>query len=162
MPYIKDPRGRVTLNLQAPEFEALAVDAARAGHASPGTYAMALVRARGAAPRPVLDENGQLRVARMQGKLTTLREALAAAEVRATALAVQLREARQELSQRPTLAQVQQAIEEQVAAHSREAAASTKARAMEAVASAPEALNSEEKAEARRRRERQRQREQDR
>ena len=158
MPYKKDPRGRVTLNLQAPEFEALAADAARAGHASPGTYALALVRARGAAPRPVLDENGQLRVARLQGKLTTLRETLAAAEVRAAALAVQLREARQELSQRPTLAQVQQAIEKGVKALRPEAGESTKVPVVEAIPPAPQALTPEEKAKAQRRRERNRNR----
>ena len=158
MPYKKDPRGRVTLNLQPSEFAALAADAAQAGHARPGTYALALVRARGAAPRPVLDENGQLRVARLQGKLTTLREALAAAEGRAAALAAQLREARQELEQRPTLAQVQQAIEKGVKALRPEAVASTKAPVAEAIAPAPQALTLEERAKARRQRERNRNR----
>ena len=152
MPYLDDPRGRVTLNLQAPEFEALAVDATRAGYASPGKYAMALVRARGAAPRPVLDENGRQRVARLRGKLAVVRAALAATEARADALAVQLLEARQELDQRPTRAQVQQAIEEGVKALSPAAATSTETLA-------PALLTPEEKAEARRQRARQRQRE---
>ncbi len=112
MPYLKDPRGRVTLNLPAAEYATLTADAAQAGYASPGRYATALVRARGAAPRPVLDENGRQRVAFLEDKLATVREALAATQARTAALATQLRAAQHELEQRPTRAQVQQAIEE--------------------------------------------------
>ncbi len=155
MPYLKDPRGRATLNFPAAEYEALVADAKRAAHASPGTYALALVRARGAALRPVMDENGRQRVARLQGKLATLTEALAAAEARAAALVTQLRAAQRELEQRPTRAQVQQAIAEGVGAHRPAAGAPTEAPAVEA----PAALTPAEEAEARRRRVHKRQRE---
>lgn len=155
MPYLKDPRGRVTLNFPAAEYEALVADANRAAHVSPGTYALALVRARGAALRPVLDENGRLRVARLQGKIATLTEVLAAAEARAAALATELRATQLELEQRPTRTQVQQAIAEGIGAHRSEAGAPTEAPTVEA----PTALTPEAEAEARRRRMRKRQRE---
>ena len=152
MTYLKDPRRRITLNFHPDDHAALAADATRAGHESAYAYVMALVRARGAAPRPVLDENGQLRVARMQGKLTTLREQLAAAEARAGALSARLLAAQRELDQRPTSAQVQLAIKEGLKAQSPEAGPP-------AEGPAPALLTPEEKAEARRRRVRQRQRE---
>ena len=152
MTYLKDPRRRITLNFHPDDHAALAADATRAGYESAYAYVMALVRARGAAPRPVLDENGQLRVARMQGKLTTMREQLAAAEARASALSARLGAAQHELEQRPTFAQVQLAIEKGLKAHSSEAGTP-------AEGPAPALLTPEEKAETRRRRMRQRQRE---
>ena len=82
MPYKKDPRGRVTLNLQPDEFEELTAAAKRAAYKTAGRYALALVRARGEAPRPVVDENGQQRVAFLKGKLGVLRDALRRAEAR--------------------------------------------------------------------------------
>lgn len=105
MPYLNDPRGRVTLNLPAAEFAVLTADAARAGYGSPGTYALALVRARGAALRPVVDERGAQRVAQMQGKFAVLREAHTQAEARAAAAEARVRALELALAQRPTRAE---------------------------------------------------------
>jgi hypothetical protein len=72
MPYKHDPRRTVTLNLPPAEYAALAEDALHAGYASPGTYALALVRARGEAPAPVQDERAADRQLRMEAKLAWL------------------------------------------------------------------------------------------
>ncbi|MFD1874829.1 hypothetical protein [Hymenobacter bucti] len=40
MPYLIAPRRRITLNFQATDYDALAADAARAGHAAPSAYAL--------------------------------------------------------------------------------------------------------------------------
>lgn len=69
MPYLNDPRRRIMLNFHAEAYAALAADAARAGHPTPGTYPLALVQARGSALRPVVDEHGAQRVARLKTKL---------------------------------------------------------------------------------------------
>ena len=68
MPYTNDPRRTVTLNLHADEYAALADDALEAGYKTPGTYALALVRARGDAPAPILDERTDERMMRLEGK----------------------------------------------------------------------------------------------
>ncbi|WP_210521692.1 hypothetical protein [Hymenobacter terricola] len=114
MPYLKDPRSRITLNFHAADYDALTADATRAGHASASKYAMALVQARGAAVRPILDENGRQRVSRLQGKMDTARAALTAAEARAAGLATQLRAAQHELAQRPSRADIESLIVEAV------------------------------------------------
>lgn len=67
MPYKNDPRRTVTLNLSAAEYAALSEDALQAGYASAGTYALALVRARGEAPAPILDQRGEERLVKAQG-----------------------------------------------------------------------------------------------
>ena len=65
MPYKNDLRKTVTLNLPADEHAALSAEARAAGYASAGTYALALVRARGkvlvprvAARAPLLSRPG--------------------------------------------------------------------------------------------------------
>lgn len=68
MPYTNDPRRTVTLNLHADEYAALAEDAFGAGYKTPGTYALALVRARGDAPEPILDERTEDRLMRLAGQ----------------------------------------------------------------------------------------------
>jgi hypothetical protein len=68
MPYKNDPRKTVTLNFHADEYAALAADALQAGYATPGTYALALVRARGDAPEPIHDERAEERLQRLEGK----------------------------------------------------------------------------------------------
>jgi hypothetical protein len=68
MPYLNDPRRTVTLNLHPAEYEALADDAFEAGYATPGTYAKALVEARGEPPAPRLDEHSAERVLRLEAK----------------------------------------------------------------------------------------------
>ena len=115
MPYLKDPRGRVTLNFPAADFSALTADAARAGHASPGPYALALVRARGAALRPVMDEHGAQRVARLKAKMAVLREELAAAEAQAATAAARIQILERDLRQRPTRAEYDQWLTEAAA-----------------------------------------------
>ena len=67
MPYTNDPRKTVTLNLHADEYAALAEDALEAGYATPGTYALALVRTRGAAPEPIPDRRSADRLMRLEG-----------------------------------------------------------------------------------------------
>ena len=67
MPYKKDPRRTVTLNFHADEYAALAADALDAGYATPGTYALALVRARGDAPETIRDERTEERLQRLAG-----------------------------------------------------------------------------------------------
>lgn len=67
MPYKNDPRRTVTLNFHADEYAALAEDALDAGYATPGTYVLALVRARGDAPEPILDERTADRIGRLEG-----------------------------------------------------------------------------------------------
>jgi hypothetical protein len=62
MPYLNDPRRTVTINLHPNEYAALAEDALTAGYQTPGTYAKALVRARGDAPEPILDRRSAERV----------------------------------------------------------------------------------------------------
>ena len=116
VPYLNDPRRRITLNFHADDYAALTDDAARAGHASPGKYALALVQARGAAAPPVLDENGRQRVAALKGKLAAAREAVTAAEARAEAIAPRLRAAQHELTQRPSRAEIERLLVAAVAA----------------------------------------------
>ena len=67
MPYKDDPRRTVTLNLPPDEYAALAEDALAAGYPTPGTYAKALVRARGDAPEPVPDARSEERMRKLQG-----------------------------------------------------------------------------------------------
>ena len=67
MPYKDDPRRTVTINLPPDEYAALAEDALTAGYATPGTYAKALVRARGDAPEPIPDQRSEERLAKLQG-----------------------------------------------------------------------------------------------
>ena len=68
MPYKNDPRRTVTLNFHSDEYAALAVDALDAGYETPGTYAKALVYARGDAPEPIQDERTEERIHRLEGK----------------------------------------------------------------------------------------------
>ena len=68
MPYTNDPRRTVTLNFHPDEYEALAEDALEAGYATPGTYALAVVRERGDAPDPIRDERTEERVRRLEAK----------------------------------------------------------------------------------------------
>lgn len=68
MPYAHDTRRTVTLNLPADEYAALAQDALDAGYPTPGTYALALVRARGDAPGPIVDRRTGERIGRLEGK----------------------------------------------------------------------------------------------
>ena len=67
MPFLNDPRRTVTLNLYPDEYESLAEDALTAGYQTPGTYAKALVLARGEAPEPILDQRSAERVGKLQG-----------------------------------------------------------------------------------------------
>ncbi len=67
MPYRNDPRRTVTLNFHPDEYTALAEDAFEAGYATPGTYALALVRARGDAPAPIPDPHAAERIGRLEG-----------------------------------------------------------------------------------------------
>lgn len=67
MPYRNDPRRTVTLNFHPGEHRALAEDAFEAGYATPGTYALALVRARGDAPAPTPDPHAAERIGRLEG-----------------------------------------------------------------------------------------------
>ena len=46
----------------------MAQDALDAGYATPGTYALALVRARGDAPDPIVDQRTADRISRLEGK----------------------------------------------------------------------------------------------
>jgi hypothetical protein len=68
MPYTHDPRKTVMLNFHVDEHAALAADALDAGYASPGTYALALVRARGDASEPILDQRTEERWLRLAGQ----------------------------------------------------------------------------------------------
>lgn len=68
MPFTQDPRKHVTLNLYADEYVALQADAQQAGYTSPGTYALALVRARGDAPEPIHDRVARERLSHLQGQ----------------------------------------------------------------------------------------------
>ena len=67
MPYKHDTRRTVTLNLPAKEYATLAEEALEAGYATPGTYALALVRARGEAPPPIYDQQTRVRIHRLEG-----------------------------------------------------------------------------------------------
>lgn len=67
MPFLNDPRRTVTLNLYPDEYESLEEDALTAGYPTPGTYAKALVLARGDAPEPILDQRSEERVHKLQG-----------------------------------------------------------------------------------------------
>jgi len=127
VPYLNDPRRRITLNFHPDAYDALAADAARAGHAAPSAYALALVQARGAALRPVVDERGAQRVAQLHGKLAAVREALATARAAlADCRAARAQEADERralaraLANRPTAAEYEQqlaaAVQEAVAA----------------------------------------------
>lgn len=151
MPYLKDPRRTVTVNLHPDEYAVLAEDALEAGYATPGTFAKALVLAHGAAPAPVLDRRSEERIHRLEGKNEVQQELRAAAEARAATLRAQLAEAHRQLAQRPPLAEVQQAITDGVAA----AWAERETRAAED----PAPLTPEEAAAARRQRVAQRRRE---
>ena len=125
MTYLIDPRRRITLNFNADEHAVLAADAARAGYASAYAYTMTLVRARGAALRPVVDEHGAQRVARVKNKLTAAQQELAECCAARAADADRCRSLERELAARPGRAEVQQLIVETVAraAADREAAA---------------------------------------
>ena len=92
MPYTHDPRRTVTLNLHADEYAALAEDALHAGYATPGTYALALVRARGEAPDPVVDARTAERIGRLEGAKAWLLHQFEAmeAQLRAAGLPVRL------------------------------------------------------------------------
>jgi hypothetical protein len=79
MPYLNDPRRTVTINLHPDEYAALAEDALTAGYETPGTYAKALVRARGDAPEPILDRRSAERVLKLQGANEWLLQQLDAA-----------------------------------------------------------------------------------
>lgn len=68
MPYKNDPRKTVTLNFHAEEYAALTADARDAGYATPGTYALALVRARGDVTEPINDERTEDRINFLEGK----------------------------------------------------------------------------------------------
>ena len=97
------------------EYDALAADAYKAGYATPGTYAKALVRARGNAPAPVRDERMQERVAQWRGKNHELAAQLHRSQAREQALQTQLRAAQHELTQRPTYAEQHRLVNEAVA-----------------------------------------------
>lgn len=115
MPYKEDPRRTVTVNLLPDEYDALAADAYKAGYATPGTYAKALVRARGNAPAPIRDERMQERVAKWRGKNSELAEQLHRSQAREQALQTQLQAAQHELTQRPTYAEQHRLVNEAVA-----------------------------------------------
>ena len=68
MPYAHDTRRTVTLNLPADEYAALVQDALDAGYTTPGTYALAVVRARGDVPEPIVDQRSEDRISRLEGK----------------------------------------------------------------------------------------------
>lgn len=82
MPYKNDPRRTITLNLHPDEYDALAEDALEAGYATPGTYALALVRERGDAPAPILDKRTSTRIERLEGKNEWLLHQFEAAQAR--------------------------------------------------------------------------------
>ena len=67
MPFLNDPRRTVTLNLYPEEYASLAEDALTAGYPTPGTYAKALLLARGEAPYPILDQRSAERVGKLLG-----------------------------------------------------------------------------------------------
>ena len=67
MPFLNDPRRTVTLNLYPEEYASLAEDTLMAGYPTPGTYAKALLLARGEAPDPILDQRSAERVGKLQG-----------------------------------------------------------------------------------------------
>jgi hypothetical protein len=67
MPFLNDLRRTVTINLYPDEYESLAEDALTAGYKTPGTYAKALILARGEAPEPILDQRSAERVGKLQG-----------------------------------------------------------------------------------------------
>jgi hypothetical protein len=115
MPYKEDPRRTVTVNLLPDEYDALAADAYKAGYATPGTYAKALVRARGNAPAPIRDERMQERVAKWRGKNSELAQQLHRSQAREQALQTQLQAAQHELTQRPTYAEQHRLVNEAVA-----------------------------------------------
>ena len=108
MPYVNDPRRRITLTFHPDDYAALTADATRAGFASAYAYVMALVQARGAALRPVVDEHGAQRMARMQGKLGVMKDALADCHAARAAEANQRRALERELAERPSRAEFQQ------------------------------------------------------
>lgn len=148
MPYLNDPRQRVTLNLQPDAYAALATDALRAGYATPGTYAMALVLARGAAPKPIPDERSRERLERAAGKTQQLREELARQQAQhlaqqqawaaqRQALTEQLGQAQRALAQRPPLWEVQQLIRQGIE-QAVEAGIAARAVSIAAPASAPQ------------------------
>ena len=115
MPYKEDPRRTVTVNLLPDEYDALAADAYKAGYATPGTYAKALVRARGKAPAPIRDERMQERVAKWRGKNEELAHQLHRSQAREQVLLAQLQTAQVELTQRPTYAEQHRLVNESVA-----------------------------------------------
>ena len=115
MPYKEDPRRTVTVNLLPDEYDALAADAYKAGYATPGTYAKALVRARGNAPAPIRDERMQERVAKWHGKNQELAQQLHRSQAREHTLQTQLQAAQHELTQRPTYAEQHRLVNEAVA-----------------------------------------------
>lgn len=81
MPYKNDPRRTITLNFHPDEYAALAEDALDAGYATPGTYALALVRARGDAPAPIPDQRSADRLARLEGANEWLQQQFEALQV---------------------------------------------------------------------------------
>jgi len=141
MPYKEDPRRTVTVNLLPDEYDALAADAYKAGYATPGTYAKALVRARGKAPAPIRDERMQERVAKWHGKNHELAQQLHRSQAREQTLQTQLQAAQHELTQRPTYAEQHRLVNEAVARVMAERAAP---------AEPPEAVSSAAAREARR------------
>ena len=112
MPSKIDLRRTVTVNLPPDEYQALADDALRAGYATPGTYAKALVRARGQAPAPIRDERMHDRVAKWKGRNDELAHQLERALAREEALRARLEAAQAELVTRPSRAQVERQLAE--------------------------------------------------
>lgn len=170
MPYKKDPRRKVTLNFQPPEYAQLAAEALAAGYATPGAFAQALVRARGTAPPPVLDPRSARRVQQALAELEEeqdLRqdalEQLQTLEAQVQALTAELRATRRTLAGRLTDAQIKEQIAAAITAwEGRQAAVLTDcpvaaAPALPAPAPVPEPTTAE-KAAARQRRVKERER----
>lgn len=170
MPYKKDPRRKITLNFQPPEYAQLAAEAHAAGYATPGAFAQALVRARGAAPAPVLDPRSARRVQQALAELAEeqdLRqdalEQLQTLEAQTQALQAELRATRRTLAGRLTDAQIKEQIAAAITASTGPAAVPTAgpveaAPALPAPALVPEPTTAETAA-ARRRRVKERERE---
>ena len=116
MPSKVDLRRTVTINLPPDEYQALANDALRAGHATPGTYAKALVRARGQAPAPIRDQRMLDREARWKGRNAELAHQLQQALAREQALRARAEAADAELVARPSRAQVARQLAEGIEA----------------------------------------------
>lgn len=81
MPYLNDPRRTVTLNFFPDEYDALSEDALEAGYATPGTFAKALVLARGEPTPPLPDRRGSDRFERLQAGHTWLLHQFEAVQV---------------------------------------------------------------------------------